>query len=559
MDILFMGNYTQDLIAKEFEKKCASAGFDADIHVTGFDQYRFEIINSEAETYKIKPDVIYLSIDLHTLIEDISFSVDKTKDKQEIITGRINDTISLVRLLAEKLPSTQIFIDNFFYFRPSIMATLEYNSPVGFIHTAEIANSILFDNIREVSNVNIIDVKSMVMQYGSINLFDERMHYVAKNHWSFSGIQKLAGLYIRYLKAFKGKRKKCLVLDLDNTLWGGIIGDDGMENLQLSNDGPGKAFYDFQREILKLYHRGILLAINSKNTEEVALEAIEKHPYMVLKKEHFISMKINWQNKAQNIKAIAEEINIGMDSLVFLDDSGFEREVISSQFPEVLVPELPQEPSEYAQFLRKLDVFDFLSVTKDDFRRNEMYKANIKRDKLKDTVVDIEDFYYSLKMIATINTISSFHVPRIAQMTQKTNQFNLTTIRYTEAEIKQFMQSEKEDVYYLNLADKFGDNGIVGTAIIEKDDSKADINSFIFSCRVLGRTAETAFLKYILNDLKKQGMKEVIGKYIPTKKNMPCKDFYKNHQFKLKSDNTWVADLQVLELKDLPWIKIESE
>lgn len=554
MRVFLTGNYTQELLANILGKFANEEKLDLDIHLSGFNQYRQEIINPNAELYQLNPDIVFLSIDLFTLVEDIIYSNDA--DRADLFEKRLSETMILLNQLDKNLNGTQVFIDNFFFKSPVSMSTLEYNSPFGYLPFENIANSELYKTAGQLKNIKIVDVKGLVSESGSENLFDNRMHYLAKSHWNHNGLKQLAKLYIRYIKAFKGIRKKCIVLDLDNTLWGGILGDDGMENIKLSNDGEGKAFYDFQRELLKLYKRGILLAINSKNTEEIVRDTMLKHPYMILKPEHFISMKVNWNNKAQNMKEIADEINIGLDSLVFLDDSEFEREVIKSQFPEIFTPELPKDFSDYPSFLRSLDKFDFLGLTGDDFARNKMYKANVQRDQLKKETINIEEFYYSLDMVATVRKIEDFHVPRIAQMTQKTNQFNLRTKRYTEADIKNFKSSPDHEVYYLSLADKFGDNGIVGTAIVHKEENQFFIDSFIFSCRALGRTAETALLNYIINDVADKGVNTLTGEYIPTKKNMPCKDFYENHNFTKKPNNFWEIRIDNYKAKKLPWIKI---
>jgi len=556
MKVFFLGNYTQDLVVGRFRQLCKNENLELDIYISGFDQYRQEIIDPNSQLNLLQPDVIYLSLDLFSLTED--FIYDDKVDKVSLFENRFKELLDLLDMMQTNLPNTQVFIDNFVFYKPVLMTTVEYNSPLSYSEIENNANRKLEEFTAEKGNINIIDVRGLMLQYGSSAMTDERMYYLAKSHWSLKGLTELSKLYLRYFRAFKGIRKKCVVLDLDNTLWGGIIGDDGIENIKLSNDGEGKAFYDFQRELLKLYNRGILLAVNSKNTEEIVRETMMNHPYMLLKPEHFVSMKINWNNKAQNIKEIADEINIGIDSLVFLDDSAFEREVVSSQFPEILVPELPKDFSEYPNFIRKLDVFDFLSLTGDDFARNKMYKANIQRDHLMKSTINIEKFYYSLDMIATVGAIEDFQLPRIAQMTQKTNQFNLRTQRYTDSDIKRFMISPKHEVYYLSLADKFGDNGIVGTAIIQIEDSEAFIDSFIFSCRALGRTAETVLLNFIINDARKKGLKQLKGEYILTKKNMPCKDFYAKHNFIEDSKNNWVIDLDTYKLKELPWIEVNQ-
>lgn len=557
MKIYFLGNYTQDLVVNQFEQTCIKENLEVEIGISGFNQYRQDVIDSNSQLYQFQPEVIYFSLDLFVLSEDIIYN-DK-EDKLDLFRNKFKEVLSLFNLLQSKLPNTQVFIDNFYYSQPTLISTIEYNSTISYSEIEYIANSLLEEFTRNSKNVSIIDIRKILVLHGASSLIDERMRYIANSHWSLKGLEKLSKLYVRYYKALKGIRKKCVVLDLDNTLWGGIIGDDGIENIKLSNDGEGKAFYDFQRELLKLYNRGVLLAINSKNTEEIALETMNKHPYMILKPEHFVSMKINWNNKAQNMKDIADEINIGLDSLVFLDDSEFEREVVSNQFPEVFVPQLPKDFSEYPNFIRELDVFDFLSLTKDDFSRNKMYKANLQRDHLKKSTISIENFYYSLDMVANVGEIEDLNISRIAQMTQKTNQFNLRTQRYTEGDIKKFIQKPNNKVYFLSLADKYGDNGIVGTAIIQITNEVAFIDSFIFSCRALGRTAETALLNHIIADVSMDGLKKLIGEYVPTKKNIPCRDFYKNHLFNQEINNNWAIDIANYKVKPLPWIKINQK
>jgi FkbH-like protein len=555
MDIVFLGNYTQDLIVKEVEKTWNQN--DLRVHLSGFNQYQQEILNNESPLYNTQPDVVFLSLDFYLLMEDIIYLRDIPERIKESMVNRLEETIRLYKTLSENLPNTQIFIDNFYVFRPVLMTTLEHNTYVSISEFLNLANYRIVSELKALNNAKVIDVMSLVISKGAMHLFDERMHYIAKSHWSLSGLQHISNLYSRYLNAFIGRRKKCLVLDLDNTLWGGIIGDDGIDNIGLSNDGPNKAFYDFQREILKLHERGILLAICSKNSEDIALEAIENHPHMLLKKEHFLSIRINWNNKAQNIQEIASEINIGLDSLVFIDDSPFEREVVSSKLPDVMVPELPTEFSEYPNFIRNLKVFDFLTLSDDDFSRNDIYKANINREKLKIDAINIEDFYYSLEMELIIGEITESQIVRISQMTLKTNQFNLRTKRYNESDVKRFNQSSEHRVYQLTLKDKFGDNGIVGCAIVNITYPNAFIDTFILSCRVMGRTVETALLNYIIDDVKKSGCNELVGEYIPTKKNAPCSNFYLNHSFLEKNKGRFSIEPKIYIKKELPWVKVK--
>lgn len=559
MDILFLGNYTQDFIVDRLEKYWKEINPDISILGTGFNQYRQELINTTSQLHRIKPSFAFISIDFHTFIEDIIYSNDNTNDKKKELSKRIDELIQLISHASNSLPNTHFFIDNFILFRTSVMSTLEYNSKLSVAEFQDIANIQIFEALEVFQSVSIIDVKSLVLTHGASVLFDERMFYISKNHWSFQGIQLLGDLYVRYLNAYLGRRKKCIVLDLDNTLWGGVIGDDGIENISLSHDGEGKAYYDFQRELLRLHGRGILLAISSKNTEEIAIDAIENHEFMLLRKKHFQCLKINWDSKVDNIHQIAEELNIGLDSIVFIDDSPFEREIVMASLKDVSVPELPVDSSEYPMFIRNLTYFDYITLSNEDVSRNDSYQANISRNKLKRKSISLEEFYFSLNMKATISQVSSSQISRIANMTQKTNQFNLRTIRYTESDIKSFSENKEFEVIQMSLEDRFGNYGIIGCAIIKKQISEAFIDTFVLSCRAFGRTAESVLLNYLINTLRKQRIVKLIGEYIPTKKNIPCKDFLEEHGFTKKHDTIWDMRINNHVNQGLPWIRINQE
>ncbi len=556
MKVRILGNYTQDLILKHLGDSWKNSKTNIEFSVGGFNQYQQEILNKSSELYRLKPEVIFISIDLHNLLEDILYYSSQEEVVEDKIHKRVEEIFNIIELASSNLPDSTIFIDNFYFFRPVITSTLEYNYNNSIAHTFNDANANLTRLAKNMSNVLIVDVLSMIIHEGSASLFDERMYYLAKCQWGYNGIKKLSNLYSRYINAFIGARKKCVVVDLDNTLWGGIIGDDGMDNIVLSTDGEGKAYFDFQRELLKLHERGVMLAICSKNTLEIALNAIESHPHMLLRKEHFTAIRINWENKAQNIQEIAREINIGTDSIVFLDDSPVEREMVSNYLPDVFVPDLPADPSGYPNFLRSLHVFDYLTLTKDDLQRNVTYQANIERQQLQSQVENIEDFYFSLKMTANLFKDDLSLINRVAQMTQKTNQFNLRTIRYNESEIKRFIDSGAYSIYAISLADKFGDYGIIGSAIIRKDDQSAFIDTFVLSCRAFGRTVETALLNYIIDDLKSQKLPLLYGEFIKTSKNMPSESFFSDHAFIKCGPDKWQVNLNNYEKKNLPWMKI---
>lgn len=324
------------------------------------------------------------------------------------------------------------------------------------------------------------------------------------------------------------KRKKCLVLDLDNTLWGGVLGEDGIDGIALGGDYPGKAFAWWQQALLQLQQRGVILAVCSKNNEADVTEAWDKNPFMVLKREHFSAVRINWNDKAANMRELAQELNIGLDSMVFIDDNPAERQLISTMLPEVEVPEFPEKPYLLMPFFKQLvdRYFRVYAVTDEDRAKTEQYRANALRNEQRTRFEDYEDYLRSLSMELDIIPANGHNLARIAQMTQKTNQFNLTTMRYSEDDLR-FQLSNHWRIYCLSVKDCFGDNGITGAiTVIPQGGQLAEISSLLMSCRILGRGIETAFVNAVINRLYSEGVSKVTARYLPTAKNGQTADFW---------------------------------
>ncbi|MGH9896004.1 MAG: HAD-IIIC family phosphatase, partial [bacterium] len=334
-----------------------------------------------------------------------------------------------------------------------------------------------------------------------------------------SAVRRLAEEYVKYLSAFLGSSKKVLVVDLDNTLWGGILGEDGFDGIQLGSEYSGSAYVEVQRAILTLQARGVVLAINSKNNPSDAWEVIEKHPGMILRPDHFAGARINWNDKAGNLEELAEELNVGLEAFVYIDDSAAECERIRQSHPEVFTLHLASEPEKRAEKIRRLGVFDTLSFGTEDRNRTRMYRADTERKQWKSRAPSLEEYYASLAMELTIRPLEQAAVARAAQLTQRTNQFNLTTRRYTESEIAALTASDHSEVYTAHLTDRFGEDGIVGLAVVKRQEDALRMDTFLMSCRVLGRGVETAFLTFVLRRAEQLGMREVMGEYRPTKKN----------------------------------------
>lgn len=399
-------------------------------------------------------------------------------------------------------------------------------------------NEFLKDSIQKEMSAYYVDLNLCLSRIGAMTFYDSRYWYIGKAPYSREALQEIANEDFKFIRSIKGKTKKCLVIDCDNTLWGGIIGEDGLEGIQLSrNTYPGSAYWALQQEILNLYHRGVILALCSKNNEDDVWEVFSKHSDMLLKEEHIATSQINWQNKADNLRQIASDLNIGLDSLVMLDDSEFEVDHIRQALPEVTVIHMSKEVCEYRNMLVSCGLFDTLTLSEEDNKRGALYKAEVARTKLKIEKMDIVQYYTSLDMIVTVRFADAFSIPRIAQLTQKTNQFNLTTKRYSEADIKAFAQSDTADVIYLQLRDRYGDSGIVGVSILKYMDDRAVLDTFLLSCRVLGRGVEDALMVQALKLARLRERTLAIGKYYATRKNEQVKHFYCKQGFEMLDDD----------------------
>ncbi|MGR5238566.1 HAD-IIIC family phosphatase [Vibrio alfacsensis] len=383
------------------------------------------------------------------------------------------------------------------------------------------------DELTQSSDLLVIEPIDWFMVEG--NPVDYKLSYLAKVPYTESVFVQTADTIIGIYNATRGKTKKLVVLDLDNTLWGGVIGDDGIDGIQLDkNHYLGEAFLDFQEYILALKNRGIMLAISSKNTESVAINAIEKHSSMVIRMRDIAAYRINWEDKAQNIADIVKEINIGMDSVVFLDDNPVERDRVSQTLEGITVPELPKDPCLYRQFLESLNLFDAIDVSNEDIKRTESIVSNKQRENTKK--IDRDEWLSSLETCLKIDKICGESYERALQLLNKTNQFNLTTRRFSKSDFSLLSQNDANLIYTISLSDKFGDLGITGVVVIDSEQSA--VTDFVLSCRIMGRDVE----KHIVNYLYSGISKPLNFHYSPTEKNGPILDFLSNN-FEKVSDN----------------------
>jgi len=424
----------------------------------------------------------------------------------------------------------------------------------------EAYNAHLYELSRKHLNVKVIDFKSFIVS-ASQGVFDWRFYYISQSLINPKLNASFASWFQKQLDAIDGKRKKCLVLDLDNTLWGGILGEDGLEGIQLGNSYPGKAYYDFQIGLMQAKDSGVILTLCSKNNESDVLEYWEKHPAQVLKQNHIAAYRINWQDKATNIRELAEELNIGLDSMVFIDDNPVERERVKQELPMVSVPDFPKQPYLLPQFLKEIyqEHFQIYQLTAEDNKKTDQYIANAERKVFSQTFKNADEYLASLLMELTVLKGDEYSIPRIAQMTQKTNQFNLTTPRLTEQDVWDFVHAGAM-VNCLGVKDRFGDNGITVASIISIEDKCASIDAFLLSCRILGRDIEKAYLFYLMNKLQTRGIEIVKALYIPTAKNKQTEKFYESCGFSCIQEENGIKRYQMalesrIEIK--PYYKFE--
>lgn len=416
-------------------------------------------------------------------------------------------------------------------------------------------NSKLFELDKEF--LHIVDIATLASKLGLENWHDPKLWNIGKIPFA----QEFAPIYSNYicriLAAIKGKSRRCLILDLDHTLWGGVIGDDGLEGIKLGNGDPtGEAYVHFQKLILKLRDRGVVLAVCSKNEDKVARLPFKKHPEMVIKESDIAVFQANWSDKASNIKAISEYLNLGLDSMVFVDDNPAERMQVRKELPEVAVPELPGDQALYGKTLLAAGYFEAVMFSDEDRKRADYYQGNAERAAIMSNSSDMASYLKSLEMEINFKPFDVIGRPRITQLINKSNQFNLTTKRYDENQVKSMESDTGLYTLQVRLKDIFGDNGMISVIICKISETNWEIDTWLMSCRVLGRSVEISVLQEIIKSAKKSGAKYLIGTYIPTERNIIVKEHYRNLGFKKTNSDgeneTWQLSISEYQNIKLP-------
>jgi len=510
--------------------------FDAD-----YNQIDAQVMDPGSELYAFAPNAVLIQMCTEKLYK--AFCSTGLKNRASFA----EDTYAYIRQTWERINAhgkTTILQCNFPLMDDGVFGQYGNKTPDSFLFQQRKLNFLLMQGCQEVKNVYIVDLDSIQAACGREKFSDPKLYYIAKMPVCVDALPAVAKQVVDIIQTLRGAVKKCLVLDLDNTLWGGVIGDDGLSGIQIGELGTGQAFSDFQAWLKELKNRGMLLAVCSKNNDPTAREPFEKHPEMVLRLEDFSAFIANWEDKASNIQTIRKLLNIGMDSLVFLDDNPFERNLVRSMIPEITVPELPEDPALYLQYLRSLNLFETASYSAEDSGRTQQYREQAERAAFESSFVSYDAYLEGLDMKAVAAPFDTFHYPRIAQLTQRSNQFNLRTVRYTEAEIEAIAGDDSHICLYFMLKDKFGDHGLISVVILDKQaDSTLFVSEWLMSCRVLKRGMEEYIINKIIKTAAEQGFAKVVGEYIPTAKNAMVKDLYEKMGFVRIGENRFEADV----------------
>ncbi len=498
-------------------------GFLLDIYVGPYGLYRQELANPQSGLHQFKPDVVCFAFDAQHLAGSENAG-------PEAAMANLRQCWQLAKAsVGARAVIQQTLLPRF----PMLMGNNENRLPTSPANVVAQINQALRTEAA-TEGVQLLSVDTWAAEDGLANWFDSSLWYQAKQEVHPRASVMYGDQIGRLVAALWGRSAKCLVLDLDNTLWGGVIGDDGLEGIVLGQGSPGgEAFVAFQRYAKQLSERGVILAVCSKNDEANALEPFEKHPDMVLRRADIACYVANWTDKATNIRSIAERLNIGLDSLVFVDDNPAERRLVRSELPMVAVPEMPEDPAEYPRTVADAGYFEAVDLTAEDRERTELYRANAQREAARAASTDIGAFLDGLQMELYANSFDMAGLKRIAQLINKTNQFNLTTKRYTEADVLGMMQDESAATLQLRLTDVHGDNGVIGLVVGYRKGSALALDTWLMSCRVLGRGVEEATLNLVVERAQEMGCTRVVGEYRPTAKNGMVREHYKQLGFTL--------------------------
>ena len=532
LKIAILADFSSQLLKVAIEGMGKVNGLRLQVFESEFDQIDLQLLDKKSELHKFVPDWIFL-FQSNIRLKEKYYKF----DKKEEFSKHISEVISNYNDIVTKEIKANCIITNYYNEKDETFGSFSAKVVRSYGFQLSKINLSIHDLILKSKETYLLDIAGLISREGIKNAIDWRMNLNASMPYSINFLPIIANDVVSLLSNKLGSIKKCAVVDLDGTIWGGIIGDDGIQNIEIGDLGIGKAYKEFQFWLKSLKERGIILAVCSKNEERIAKEPFKTHPEMVLQLDDISVFVANWNNKAENIKYIQEVLNIGFDSMVFLDDNPMERDLINKIIPEVAVPNLPEDPVERLSHLQEIDLFSTTSYTESDADRTSYYQSEAARIDQKMSYSSIEEYLENLNMEAQIERFDKFYLPRIAQLTQRTNQFNLRTKRYSEQDIQHIMDSDDYQTIYVKLRDKFGDHGLISIVILTEIDDHLFIENWAMSCRVFNRGVEALTINKIFIIAEELGFKKVIGEYLPTEKNELVRDLFSNFKFKNIGNN----------------------
>ena len=529
LKVALLGDTATQLLVTSIKGEAIDRNIALDIYEGEYNQVERQLLDPTSDLYQFDASIVVIFQSTHKLCEHHSLL---PTEKQEMVA---EERLSFLASVCENPAFTdkKIIYFNYPEIEDTVFGSYANKVEASFSFQVRKLNYELMLLSKQYPNLFVCDIAGLQNLFGRQFMFSPNVYMSTEMVLSVNALPYVASRVVDIIGAIRGQFKKCLILDLDNTVWGGVIGDDGLEGIELGHGlGIGKAFTEFQMWVKKLKQRGIIICVASKNNEDTAKEPFERHPDMVLKLNDIAVFMANWETKVDNIRAIQGILNIAFDSMVFLDDNPFERNMVRENIPGITVPELPEDPGKYLEYLYSLNLFETASYSQADKDRTKQYQVEAKRVSLAKTFANEADFLKSLDMVSTVSGFTKFNTPRVAQLSQRSNQFNLRTIRYTEADITAMAENPEVIDLSFTLEDKFGDNGLIAVIIMKKqDDETLFVDTWFMSCRVLKRGMENFTLNTMVECAKRKGYKRIIGEYLPTPKNKMVEQHYPNLGF----------------------------
>lgn len=561
--IALLSSFSIEMVQDPLIAHGYAEGLSVNLYNPGYDQYHSEILRPDSGLYKEEPDLIILAVDGPRWAPELygDYLTKGRSDGPDLVSeivARVDELIGQIR----QRTTSPVLLHSCAYPRHPALGILDASQNDGQRQLIGAVNSALIELSNQLGGVHLVDMDSVIQSIGHDHWYDPRLDFFARSPIARSAFDQLAQHYQRYLRALSGNSRKCVILDLDNTLWGGIVGEDGPLGVALGSEYPGNAFVAFQRAIINLRDRGVVLAIASKNNPGDVQEVFEKNTSMLLTLDDFAAKEIHWEPKSISVARIAEALNLGMRHMVFVDDNPAECLEVERAHPAATVISLPKKPEHYIEALLANGYFDTLEFSDEDSRRGHLYQQRDAAEKLRVESGSLEDYYRNLEMSVFLAPVTADSLSRASQMTKKTTQFNTTTRQYSELQLDKILSNPDWKTLTIRVVDRFGDNGIVGLLLAHRQSNIYEIDTCLLSCRVINRGVETTMLNWLAETARAEGLTGIEGWIYPTSRNPPVRKLYEQHGFSIveeSDENTkWRFELAGNEIEVADWLQIND-